>query len=86
MSETININVKATDKGLHVLVWSDDDEGDTTCIHDFNLTEEAVHLALSTARRMDTTVSLGNFNITASPKIVDKWGKQVIDFTAEAVS
>ena len=68
MSETININVKATDKGLHVLVWAGDDEGDTQCLHDHNIpwhriADARAKLAykLSVA---DGTPDLGNFNIT----------------------
>ena len=62
MSETININVKATDKGLHVLVWAGDDEGDTQCIHDHNVPWNRIATARSESR--EGTFDLGNFNIT----------------------
>ena len=61
MADTISINLKATDKGLHILVWDNDDEGDTQCVHDLTISWKRVFLAQIESHQ--GTFELGGFNI-----------------------
>ena len=62
MADTINIDVKATDRGLHVLVWDEDSDGDTQCVHDLTIPWHRISLARGETQRKNA-VQLGGFNI-----------------------
>ena len=62
MADTINIDVKATDRGLHVLVWENDEDGDPQCMHDLTIPWHRISLARGETQRKNA-VQLGGFNI-----------------------
>ena len=62
MADTINIDVKATDKGLHVLVWENDSDGDPQCMHDLTIPWHRISLARGETQQKNA-VQLGGFNI-----------------------